>query len=78
MQRDTGGNNQPLIGMGVQQHEVMRTGENSLSQVWSTTYYGEEVVCVTLSRKALNTLNYYSLYPKPTQVGWLSKLRGAR
>ncbi len=33
---------------------------------------------IRLPRKALNTLTISYLYPKPTQVGRLSILRGAR
>lgn len=53
----------------VQAFEVVRGGENTLSQEVSTSDYGREVVNVKLPRKALFTLNQNYLYPKPTQVG---------
>jgi hypothetical protein len=56
----------------------MRDGENVLSVGASTTCYGGEVYDVKLPRKALNTLTINYPYPKPTQVGRLRKLRGAR
>lgn len=54
----------------VQAFEALRSGENALSSGVSTRVYGLEVVEVQLPRKALNTLNPFYLYPKPTQVGW--------
>jgi hypothetical protein len=62
----------------VQASEAMRDGENVLSEGASTTCYGGEVYDVKLPRKALNTLTINYPYPKPTQVGRLRKLRGAR
>jgi hypothetical protein len=62
----------------VQAFEAMRDGENVLSGDVSTTPYGEEVCDVKLPRKALNTLTINCPYSKPTQVGWLRILRGAR
>ena len=64
--------------LAVQVTEVMRDGENVLSQGMSTSVYGREVVEVRLPRKALNTISQDYLYPKPTQVGRLRKLKGAR
>lgn len=53
----------------VQAFEALTRGENSLSSGASPARYGELVVAIPLPRKALNTINYDSLYPKPTQVG---------
>jgi hypothetical protein len=54
----------------VQAFEVLRTGENGLSQGVSASCYGSEVGDVKLPRKALYPLRHHGLYPKPTQVGW--------
>ncbi len=62
----------------VQAVEAMRSGENALSQDVSTRVYGLEVCDVKLPRKALTTLIQNCPYSKPTQVGWLRILRGAR
>ena len=62
----------------VQAFEAMRDGENVLSGGASTRVYGLEVCDVKLPRKALNTLIQNCPYSKPTQVGWLRILRGAR
>ena len=62
----------------VQAFEAMRSGENALSRGASTRTYGSEVCDVKLPRKALTTLSLNDPYPKPTQVGWLRILKGAR
>jgi hypothetical protein len=62
----------------VQASEAMRDGENVLSGGVSTRGYVPEVCDVKLPRKALNTLTLCCPYPKPTQVGWLRILKGAR
>ena len=59
-------------------NEVLRGGENVLSRVASGRFYGIEETDVKLPRKALSTLTHHYLYPKPTQVGKLRILRGAR
>ena len=53
----------------VQAFEVMRSGENALSQGVMGSCYGGEGTEVKLPRKALTTLIFNYLYPKPTQVG---------
>ena len=58
--------------------KVLRDGENVLSRDRSTRVYGLEVVKSCFQEKLGGTLNQIYLYQKPTQVGRLSKLRGAR
>jgi hypothetical protein len=64
--------------LAVQASEVMRGGENVLSQGVSTRGYVPEVTDVRLPRKALTTLTSNCPYPKPTQVGRLRIPKGAR
>lgn len=62
----------------VEATEVMRNGENILSQGASASRYVCEVVEVTLPRKARSTISQSNPYPKPTQVGRLRIPKGAR
>ncbi len=78
MCRGTEKANTAACWFAVQVSEVLRAGENGLSRGMSTRVYGLEVCEVKLPRKALNTLIQNYLYPKPTQVGRLRILKGAR
>lgn len=60
----------------VQAGEVMRGGENALSQAASTRVYGLEVVRVMLPRKALNTANHTLPVPETDTGGEVENTKG--
>ena len=64
-----------VTGLTVQDVERWRK-HLELRQEYDPLRRGSDIV--KLPRKALNTLTTSYLYPKPTQVGRLSILRGAR